>query len=365
MTAKTEERIRYPESVDPVATDGRDVDRSLAGLAGEAAQQTIAHDDRRLERVAPAPWDRIPAIAGADPTYYDLPMLKPSVWSVDIPLYYFLGGAAGASLALGASLQFVCPVERGEQRRLAALCHWIGIVGSTTSAAFLVHDLGRPARFLYMLRVFRPTSPMNMGVWILSGAAPTAIATGLLINRRGWPGVIGELCGYLSGVFGAALAGYTGVLVSVTAIPVWQASRRWVPVMFMASSAASSASVLDILSGGAATRRAARILGTVGRAAEIAAARMVEHQASAVPQVGEPFRRGGPALLWKAATLSTAASLALSLASGKSRKKAIAAGVLGAAGSLCLRLAVHYIGSASARNPRAAFHQQRAGRPCS
>jgi len=364
MTANHEERVRYPETADPVTTDGRDVDSAMAVLGGEAAQQCAEHSDWRLESIAPAPWDRVPEITGADPSYYDRPMLKPSVWSLDIPVYYFLGGAAGASLVLGAALQLMCPVERREVRRLAAVCHWIGIAGSTGGAAFLVHDLGRPLRFLYMMRVFRPTSVMNMGVWILSGAAPTAIATGLLINRRGWPGAIGELCGYLSGIFGAALAGYTGVLVSATAIPVWQASRRWVPVMFMASSAASAASVLEIASGSEPARRAAIILGTAGRAAELAAARRVEQVASVVPKVGEPFRRGGTAVLWKAAALSTAASLALSLAAGKSRKRAVAAGVLGVAGSLCLRLAVHYISAASARDPRAAFHQQRAGATC-
>ncbi len=112
-------------------------------------------------------------------------MLKQSVWSIDIPIYYFLGGTAGAALTLGAAIQLVSPRGRHPLRRLSAICHWIGIAGSTAGAAFLIHDLGRPSRFLYMMRVFRPASPMNMGVWILAGAAPTAIATGLLVNRRG------------------------------------------------------------------------------------------------------------------------------------------------------------------------------------
>jgi formate-dependent nitrite reductase membrane component NrfD len=97
----------------------------------------------------------------------------------------------------------------------------MGVAGSSIGAAFLIHDLGRPERFLFMLRVFRPTSPMNLGAWILAGAAPTAIATALFINRRGLLGWLGESAGYASGVFGAALATYTGVLVANSAVPVW------------------------------------------------------------------------------------------------------------------------------------------------
>jgi formate-dependent nitrite reductase membrane component NrfD len=286
-------------------------------------------------------------------------MLKPSVWSIDIPIYYFLGGTAGAAMTLGAAIQLVTARGGHPLRRLSAICHWTGIIGSIAGAAFLVHDLGRPSRFLYMMRVFRPTSPMNMGVWILSGAAPTAIVTGLLVNRRGLLGTIGEATGYISGIFGAALAGYTGVLVSNSAVPLWQSSRRWVPVMFMASSASSAASVIDIFSGARHSRALTRIFGTAGRVVEIAASKMVERSASAVPKVAEPLHRGGPAILWKGAGALTAASLVASLLPGRRRKPAVLAGVLGIAGSLCLRFAVHYLTNVSARDPRAAFQQQR------
>jgi hypothetical protein len=75
--------------------------------------------------------------------------------------------------------------------------------------------------------------------------------------------------------------------------------------------------------------------------------------------VGQALRQGGPALLWKSATVLTIASLTLSLIPVKSRKKTIAAGALGTIGSLCMRFAVHYIGNASARDARASFDRQR------
>jgi len=347
------ERERFSKTIDPVETDGRDIDTALAALEGEAAQQQIDGDDRRLTQLAPEP-------NGADATYYDRPMLKQSVWSIDIPIYYFLGGTAGAALTLGAAIQLVSPREHHPLRHISAICHWTGIIGSSAGAAFLIHDLGRPSRFLAMMRVFRPTSPMNLGTWILAGAAPAAITTGLLVNRPGLAGAIGEVTGYLSGIFGAALAGYTGVLVSATAIPIWQQSRRWVPVMFVASSVSAAASVLDVMSGGRHARAITRLFGTAGRLAEIAAAQAVEHAASTVPKVAGPLHQGPSGFLWRAATVLTAASLAAPFLPRRKRSLSIAAGLLGIAGSLCLRFAVHYASDASARDPRAAFQQQRA-----
>ena len=289
-------------------------------------------------------------------TYYDQPLLKESVWTIDIPLYYFTGGAAGAALALGAAVQLG---GNGDLRRFSQHCHWLGIIGSTIGAGFLIHDLGKPSRFIYMLRVFRPTSPMNIGSWILGGAAPTAIATGLFINRGGLLGKVGEVTGYASGVFGAALAGYTGVLVSNSAIPAWQAARRWMPILFMSSAMASAASILDLFYEDERANRITFMFGNVGRVLELAASYKVEEAASQVPSVGEPFRTGATSSLWKTATVLTAASLIISAIPSKSTGKRKVAGLLGALGSLCLRFAVHYISKESSRNPRAAIEQQR------
>ena len=352
------DRTQSSDGLDPNSSNRRGVDSSLGALSGEAASQESFGADRRLSKLVPEPWARVPRTNGADTTYYERPMLKPPVWSIDIPMYYFVGGAAGAALALGAAIQLVAPAEHLELRRLSELAHWIGIIGSSAGAVFLIHDLGRPSRFLFMLRVFRPTSPMNMGSWILAGAAPSAIATGLFINKPGLLGTIGEICGYVSGLFGAALATYTGVLVSNTAIPVWQASRRWMPVLFAASGAATAGSIIDMACEGETAHVVGRVFGTAGRIAEIAASLQVERSAGEVPEVGAVLRQGGTGLLWKSATVLTVASLALSLLPARPRKKSVAVGVLGMAGSLLMRFAVHYVGDRSARNPRAAFQQQ-------
>ncbi len=340
----------------------RYVDLTIGTLSGEGSGQVANTHREQVQQITPRAWEHTPTVVENDPTYYDRPVLKQSVWSIDIPLYYFFGGAAGAALTLGAAVQLACRRDdecRGDLRKFAEYCHWTGIIGSSVGAMFLVHDLGRPSRFLHMVRVFRPSSPMNMGSWILGGAAPTAIATGLFINRGGFLGDVGEITGYLSGIFGTALAGYTGVLVSNSVIPVWQEARRWMPILFAASGMTTAASVIDIFYENERANLITYTFGNVGRVLELVASYKVEETASKTPRVGEPFHKPGTGTLWKAAGILTAASLLLSVLPGKSSAKRRVAGVLGAAGSLCLRFAVHYISNASARDARATFQVQR------
>jgi formate-dependent nitrite reductase membrane component NrfD len=346
----------FPDSVDPVITDQRDIDPRIGELTGEAGGQIAGATDRHLEKNA-RPWEHVPAVVESDPTYYDRPMLKAPVWSWEVPLYYFTGGAAGACLVLGAAAQLA---GSGELNRMIRRCHWVGIIGSSISGVLLIDDLGRPSRFLNMLRVFRPTSPMNVGAWILSGAAPTAMAAALFAGRQGFWKFLGDSSGYASGLFGMGLATYTGVLVGNSAIPVWQSARRILPVLFGASAMTSAASMLDLLSDDPKARRITYTFGMVGKIAELTAAIAMEKQVSRIPAVGRPLRVGPSGFLWRAAAILTAASLVTALLPKRTRKKQVIAGVLGTAGSLALRYAVHSAGTASARDPRATFHAQRA-----
>jgi formate-dependent nitrite reductase membrane component NrfD len=333
-------------------TDGRDIDPRLGMLEGEAAGQRVERMETSVEE-----WKRLPVASERDPTYYDRPLLKEPVWAWAVPLYYFVGGAAGASLVMGAAAQ----IDRsGNLKKLMRRCHAAGIIGSAVSGGLLIHDLGRPERFHHMLRVFRPTSPMNVGVWILSGVAPSAIAAAMFGGRRGLLGAFGEISGIASGIAGLGLATYTGVLVANTAVPVWQESRRVLPILFGASAMASAGSIFDLFFEDREARRITYTFGTTGRAAELTAAMVMERQAARIEErVARPLKRGVSGALWKSAAALTAGSLVVSMLPGKSRKKRIAAGILGLAGSLCLRFGVHQAGMASARDPRASFRLQR------
>lgn len=350
-------RVRYKDSVDPVSVDGRNIDQRTAILSGEAGEQKAGASDKHLSSIAQT-WTALPEPDAADPTYYDRPLLKEPVWEVDIPLYYYVGGVTGASLALGAASQLDSSEDLGG---LARRCQWVGLIGAGISAGLLVRDLGRPSRFLNMLRVFRPTSPMNMGAWILSSVPPTALGALVFRHRSGAGNAIGRGFGYLSGICGLGLATYTGVLVSNSVIPLWQESRRELPVLFGASAMAASASLFEMLPQHPEEHRIIQTFGTIGRVAELVFSILLEKRASAIPRLAAPLRKGASGVMWRTAALLTAGSLVVSLLPGKSQTKRFAGGLLGSLGSLCMRCGIHYAGVASSRDARASFHYQRLG----
>jgi formate-dependent nitrite reductase membrane component NrfD len=299
--------------------------------------------------------------APTDLTYYGKPAIKPPVWIWSVPAYFYVGGVAGAAMVLA----FAGQIFGG--RKLKAFeerCRWIGAVGGGIGTAFLIHDLGRPERFLFMLRVFRPTSPMSLGSWILAAATPLSAGSALLtfardpLYRRA-----GELAGIGAGILGLPLATYTAVLISNTAVPVWQQGRRILPLLFGASSMAGLASVLDLMEVSEVERHVSTYFGTVGRIGELAAGVVLEREVARVPQVAKSLHQGVASALWTAAKIATASSLAITLLPRQTRGKRIAAGVLGTFGALCLRFAIFHAGRASALDPRATFHQQRATLP--
>jgi formate-dependent nitrite reductase membrane component NrfD len=342
--------------------DGRNVDPGIGMLGGEAAGQRTPPDRARQEGAAPFDvWAEPPAGDGVrrhDPTYYDRPVLKRPVWKWYVPAYLYTGGAAGAAALLGAVAQVL---DRDGLDDLVRACRWIAAGGSALGTAFLVLDLGRPGRFLNMVRVFRPTSPMNVGSWILATVAPAAAGSALLSGGDGAAGAVGDVAGMLAGAAGVPLSGYTAVLLSNTAIPVWQEARRVLPPLFVASAATGAASILDLLPLGPSARRVARRFGIAGRAAELAAGLALEEAVRSVERVELPLTEGLSGRMWKGAKLLTAASLLASALPRRWRAGRALAGVLGTAGSILLRFAVVQAGTASAADPRATFHLQRAG----
>src|SRR3954463_1310029 len=145
-------------------------------------------------------------------SYYGRPVIKPPVWSAEVPWYLFAGGLAGASAVLGTG------AGAAGNRPLARRAWLLASAGVAASPPLLISDLGRPERFLNMMRVFKVTSPMSMGSWILaaSGGATTVATAHELF---GWFGRLGPLAKLASTALGPALAHYTGVLVGDTAAP--------------------------------------------------------------------------------------------------------------------------------------------------
>jgi hypothetical protein len=132
------------------------------------------------------------------------------------------------------------------------------------------------------------------------------------------------------------------------------------PVLFAASAMTSVGSFFELIDQDEEEARITKCFGIIGEVAEITAAIITEQQASEVPRVGRPFKRGVTGLMWRSAAVLNAASLVINMIPGKTRSKRLASGVLGTLGSLLMRFAVEHAGNASARDPRASFHRQRA-----
>ncbi len=339
-----------------LSDDGRNIDKRLGKLSGEAANQrplSTKHDVALHAQAFPY----VPSHQSTtSPSYYGHPMLKQPTWIWSIPTYFYVGGVAGVSGAFSAAAQVFAP---DSMRALVTHGRWVATVGGAISAGLLIHDLGRPERFLYMLRVFRPTSPMSMGSWILTTFSTCMGGAAILpLGPRFFRPFAGPL-GLLGGVLGLGLSGYTGVLISQTAVPVWQESYRTMPVMFLASGTAAAAAFLEFFSFNRRETKAIERFGLIGKMTELASAVVLERDANQITRVGRPLKAGLSGFLWQTAKLLTAAGIILSLTPGKSRSKRIASGLIGTAGSLFLRFGIFYAGKASARDPRSSFDQQR------
>ncbi|MEV7043421.1 NrfD/PsrC family molybdoenzyme membrane anchor subunit [Amycolatopsis sp. NPDC051061] len=292
-------------------------------------------------------------------SYYGRPVLKPPVWEWKVPAYLFTGGlAAGTSLlAAGADLTGRPRLRRvGRTGSLAALL---------ASGYLLVADLGRPARFHHMLRVAKPTSPMSVGTWILTAFAPgvgvAALAEVLPGRfRRTLPGRLlratARPAGLVSAVIAPAVASYTAVLLSQTAVPAWHEAHPQLPFVFTGSAAASSGGFAMAL---VPVREAqpARALAVFGAVTELAASKVLERR---LGLSAEAYTTGKAHRLRKWSEWLTAAGLLGTLAAAhRSRAVAAASGAALFAGSALQRFGVFEAGVESTKDPKYVVVPQR------
>ena len=283
-------------------------------------------------------------------SYYGRPVIKPPVWTWEIPTYFFTGGLDGAS----ATLAFA--EERTGNRDLARRSWLISLASLSVSPMLLTSDLGKPRRFLNMLRVVKVTSPMSVGSWLLmlGGTAVTPAAAYSLVGR---PRGIGRLAQPVAAALGTGVATYTAVLVSNTAVPVWSEARWELPLGF-ASSAAASAGAAALLATPPAHAGPARRLAIGGALVESAVTEIMQRR---LGEQGKPYREGAAGALAKAAkALTLAGSALVALGAGqRSRRVAGAGAVALLAGSACERWAVFKAGFASAQDPEFTVAPQR------
>jgi formate-dependent nitrite reductase membrane component NrfD len=293
-------------------------------------------------------------------SYYGRGVVKPAPWEKDIAIYLFSGGlASGTSmLAAGADL-----TGRPGLRRAARLGSLAGLLVSVVA---LVHDLGRPSRFLNMLRVAKLTSPMSVGTWILSLHAPFAsLATGAeivgMLPTRWHRGplrlllALGRPAGLVGAVTAPPVAAYTAVLLSDTATPAWHSAYRELPFVFCGSAAAASGG-LGLIGSPVAESGPARAFALGGAAVEMLAERRMEQS---MGLSAETLHTGKAGRWMRASQALTVAGAAAALAGRRSRALSVASGAALMTASLCTRFAVFEAGIASAKDPKYTVTPQR------
>ncbi len=291
-------------------------------------------------------------------SYYGRAIVKQPTWqALDIAGYLFLGGLAGASSLAAAGAQLTG--RPGLARPLK-----LGAAGAIQlSLLALIHDLGRPARFLNMLRVFKPTSPMSVGVWVLFAYAPaaTVAAAGELLGdgalaRRVPLRALANAGTAGAALLGPAVASYTAALIANTATPAWHEGRREMPFVFVGS-AASAAAGLGLLGAPVAQNGPAVRLAVIGASAEMTAVRALERR---IGIVAENYHAGHAGRLMRAAEALTLAGVAGALTlARRNRAGAALSGAALLAASACARFGIFEAGRQSAADPRYTVAPQR------
>lgn len=338
---------RYPEP-GPRGEDHRVGGRDAApGALQPTGTRPGERPERRHGRRGGGEQPMVPRAEFRD--YYGRPVIKAPAWQArDIAGYFFLGGLAGAGSVFAAGAQ-----ATGRPRTATAL-KTSSLGGVCLATAALIHDLGRPARFANMLRVFRPTSPMNVGSWLLAAYGPAAGAAAVTALTGRLPR-IGAAATSAAALLGPAVATYTAVLAADTAVPAWHTAYRELPYLFAASATAAAAGMAMATAGPgeAGPARAAALLAA-------SAETVVEHRLSRrLGPVARTLRTGRAGTLLRSARLLTTAGAVLALPAGRNRALAAAGGLSLLAGSACTRFGIFYAGVASAQDPAYTVGPQR------
>jgi formate-dependent nitrite reductase membrane component NrfD len=272
-------------------------------------------------------------------SYYGRPAVKASPYRWKVALYTFLGGLAGAAQVIATLADLIS--ERKYRPLIKAGRVIAALNGTLVGPALLVADLHTPQRWYNMLRIFRRTSPMSIGSYVLTAFGGFSALS--LIPK------VERVTQIPAAIAGAGMASYTPALLAATATPLWSSAPGALGAEFASAAFASGAAALMLFSKERALGNAACAATLAYGAASYAASR--EHRMKGVDRALE---QGRWANMHKAGLgLSLAlplACFAMNALYGRSRERSLiaAAGIL--AGAFVSRWALFEAGNESARS---------------
>jgi formate-dependent nitrite reductase membrane component NrfD len=312
--------------------------RDTAYAAAEPADGEVAEANLRM-RTGPMPQP----IQG--------PILHRAVWTWEVPAYFWFGG-----MASGAAFSALAADLAGDEWT-AGVARKVALGAVLPAPLLLIADLGRPGRFLNMLRIFKPRSPMNLGAWCLSAFSVTG-AGAVGADLLGWRQTARGL-GAAEAALGSYLGSYTGVLLATTAVPVWARSRIFLGPIFVATATATGAAAtrLTLAAAGQDADHPSHVaLGRIEAGAILAELTLSTVNERRLGRAGEAISHGTAAVLFRAAQALVVTGLVLPRI-GRRRGDRLAAqnaaSVLYLAGGLAFRLAWIRAGRASVSDDEA------------
>ncbi|HUS06185.1 MAG TPA: NrfD/PsrC family molybdoenzyme membrane anchor subunit [Bryobacteraceae bacterium] len=299
--------------------------------------------------------------------YYGIPMLKRPLWRWEIAWYFFLEGISSGAFILSAMARLF---GRNRNRGLQRSVRYLSLATLLPCPPLLIADLGRPARFHHMLRVWKRSSPMNTGAWALMGySVPVALLAfdQLLYGRRDssralqrWSAV--EMLGL---PFAFTMVSYPGVLLSATSTPVWSQSP-YLGGLLACSSLSTAASAIALVIGLQTDAGDHAPLQSFEIIAKICEGALTGAYLASSGRAAEPLTRGRYAKhIWIGAMgLGIVLPLAIHMASRRLPKRqrslSLLSSVCSLAGGFCLKWAIVHSGPVSADDPEAARYASRA-----
>lgn len=294
------------------------------------------------------------------PTYYGRASIKPPPWDALVPIYVFVGGTAAGAAIVGAAARAGLGADGAA---IARNGHFLGLAGALIGAPLLIEDLKTPSRWYNMLRIFRPTSPMSIGSYVLTGFGAFTAAGALgEVASGGRPGTAGrriaDVMRVPAAVSGALMATYTASLLSATSVPLWASEPELLASRYGASSVAAGAAALSLLEHAEGRSGPAAVLdrvGLVAAAAALAATLLSDHR-NREKGLDGPYRGTVPGAMHRASLALGALPLVLhgaNLALGRpSRALSVAGSAAMLASSLLTRLSIMRAGPHATSRPR-------------
>jgi formate-dependent nitrite reductase membrane component NrfD len=350
-----------------------------SNLAHSASPNRISHifpkpsvPERSLETSIPKDPSILAPRDSAEPSYYDIPMLKAPLWKWEIASYFFLGGlSAGAYLIARVADRF------GDKRYsdISRAGAYLSLLTLLPCPPLLIHDLGDPKRFHHMLRVWKPQTPMNLGTWALvayggmvtyevvrrylcdhdAELKPDQRSKLLKLMNNGTLLVLHDTAGI---PFAIVVASYTGVLLSCTANPLWS-QNPWLAPLFAAGAISTGAEAInltiDLTHSGSAETPAQMALRRIDTAAHIAEGVTMNGFMRHAGERAGALRQGKQAKVRKFAAAGMLAAEVLKIlpVGDRLRKPTrMLASALGLASGFALRWAMVYGAQDAANDPR-------------